>query len=288
MKRILVFGGKGQLGQCLAKVAQERNMIEMFLFLSQEEGDILDEISLSLLFHRENPEYVINCAAYTAVDQAENERDLCELINKTGSINLAKYCQEIKATLIHISTDFVFEGNIPHLLNEESPTNPINVYGRTKLDGELGIARLLNEHIIIRTSWLYSEIGNNFMKTMKRLASERTELGVIVDQAGTPTYAIDLANTIIDIVKLNHHKYGVYHYSNEGVASWYDFAKAIFDISQIKIKLNPIYTSAYPTKAKRPMYSVMDKTKIKSTFELQIPYWRDSLVKCIEELNKIS
>lgn len=283
--KILVFGGVGQLGQCISKVCKERGY-DSILFLDEIEGNILDMNALSKLFTQEKPHFIINCAAYTAVDKAEDDIELCTRINKNGAGNLAKLCAEFNAKLIHISTDFVFEGNQPKLLNEEDDAQPINVYGKTKLEGELEIAKVLKEHYIVRTSWLYSEFANNFVKTMRKLGKDRDELGVIVDQIGTPTYAIDLAKVILDIVESDTEAYGTFHYSNEGVTSWYDFAKAIFDISEINVELNPIPGSAYPTKAIRPAFSVMDKAKIKNTFDLEIPYWRDSLTKCIQELNK--
>lgn len=285
-KSILVFGGVGQLGQCINKVGNERNYGSI-LFLDEIEGNILDLTALSDLFKKQQPEFVINCAAYTAVDKAEDDVRLCEQINKDGAVNVAKFCTEFNAKLVHVSTDFVFEGNIPKLLNEEDNAQPINVYGETKLAGELEVSKVLKEHYIIRTSWLYSEFGNNFVKTMRKLGRDRDQLGVIVDQIGTPTYAMDLAGAILDVIESDKLAYGTYHYSNEGVTSWYDFAKAIFDISEITVKLNPIPGSAYPTKAVRPAFSVMDKAKIKETFELEIPYWRDSLIKCIQELNRI-
>lgn len=286
MDKILVIGAAGQLGQCLKAVSSLRG-IENIVFASQEQADILNVDGLDSLFLDEKPKYLINCAAYTAVDQAEDEQDLCKAINETGALNLAKACVKVGAKLIHVSTDFVFEGNAVKLLKEEDVTKPINVYGQTKLDGEKAIAEALEAHFIIRTSWLYSEYANNFVKTMLKLGTERSELNIIADQVGTPTYAIDLAHAILNICKQNTEAYGVYHYSNEGVASWYDFAKAIFDISETAIRLNPIPGSAYPTKAKRPSFSVMDKSKIKSAFNLNIPYWRNSLELCIKELNKI-
>lgn len=285
--KILVFGGVGQLGTCIEKVGQERGLNSL-LYLDEIQGNILDLDLLHQLFKQESPQFVINCAAYTAVDKAEDDFELCKKINQDGAENLASLCAEYNATLIHVSTDFVFEGDLPKLLKEQDIVNPINVYGKTKLDGELGIARVLEAHYIIRTSWLYSEFGNNFVKTMRKLGTDRDELGVIVDQVGTPTYAIDLACVILDIIAIDNEKYGTYHYSNEGVTSWYDFAKGIFDISNIEVKLNPIPGSAYPTKAIRPAFSVMDKTKIKTTFGIAIPYWRDSLIKCIEQLDKQS
>lgn len=283
---ILVFGGTGQLGQCLEKVAEQKG-IEGLLYLNAVEGNILDITLVNKLFEQHQPQYVINCAAYTAVDKAEDEVDLSRLINKTGAENLAKACENFNAVLIHISTDFVFEGNLAKALNEEDIANPINVYGLTKLEGEEGIARLCTRYFIIRTSWLYSEFANNFVKTMLRLGKERTELGVIVDQVGSPTYAIDLADCILNIVVSKHEAYGLYHYSNEGVTSWYDFAKAIFELSNYTVHVKPLKTSEYPTKAIRPAYSVMDKSKIKALLGVEIPYWRDSLMQCLEAI-KIS
>lgn len=285
--KILVFGGLGQLGQCIAEICRERG-ISSVLFLDEFEGNILNPAILEKLFQEQSPDFVINCAAYTAVDKAEDEPGLSEKINKDGAANLARCCDQFKATLIHISTDFVFEGNVPKLLKEEDPAEPINVYGKTKLAGELEIMSLLKEHYILRTSWLYSEFAANFVKTMLKLGAEREELSVIADQVGTPTYGIDLASVILDIIASDNKAYGTYHYSNEGVTSWYDFAKAIFDLSETEVKLYPIPGAAYPTKATRPAFSVMDKTKIKQTFGIAIPYWRDSLIRCINAIKKTS
>ena len=193
-------------------------------------------------------------------------------------------CKEYNAVLIHISTDFVFKGDISRPLKETDAARPIGVYGQTKLDGELAVAAALDKHFIIRTGWLYSEYANNFVKTMLRLGSERSELKIIADQVGTPTYAIDLAAFILNIIENNSDAYGTYHYSNEGVTSWFDFARAVFDISGIKVKAIPIRTDEYITKASRPAYSVMDKSKAKQTFGIEIPYWRDSLAICLNRL----
>ncbi|GGH56086.1 NAD(P)-dependent oxidoreductase [Dyadobacter endophyticus] len=281
--KIVVLGASGQLGSCLKKISAERNLTDIS-FPSEEHANILDKDLLDKLFTAEEPQYVINCAAYTAVDKAEDDVDTCRKVNRDGAAYIAEVCKKHQATLIHISTDFVFKGDVPKVLSETDAAEPENIYGLTKLEGEAAIAEILPEHFTIRTSWLYSEFGNNFVKTMLRLGRERDQLGVIVDQAGSPTYAIDLANVILDIVKSENKAYGIYHYSNEGVTSWYDFAKAVFDISSTQVALNPVKTSEYVTKAVRPAYSVMDKTKIKSTFSIQIPYWRDSLRICLERI----
>lgn len=280
---ILVFGGVGQLGQCLKKVADTRG-IEGLIYLDEIQGNILDKELLKGLFEQYQPKYAINCAAYTAVDKAEDEIDLSRLINKTGAENVAKACAQFNTTLIHISTDFVFEGNLAKALNEEDIAEPINVYGLTKLEGEQGISQITSQYFTLRTSWLYSEFANNFVKTMLRLGKERDELGVIIDQVGSPTYAVDLASCILEIITSKSEAYGLYHYSNEGVTSWYDFAKAIFELANCPVKVKPLKTIEYPTKATRPTYSVMDKSKIKSSLGIQIPYWRDSLTVCIKEL----
>ena len=283
IKNIIVFGAAGQLGQCLKKVAEEKGISNIH-FLPENEANILDTAAIDKTFAHYNPAYAINCAAYTAVDKAEDELDLARKINKTGAENLAIACKTHGGALVHISTDFVFKGNTPDPLVEEDIAEPISVYGLTKLEGEQDIVRILPEHFIIRTSWLYSEFGNNFVKTMLKLGAERDLLKIIADQVGTPTYGIDLAACVLDIISSGKAEYGIYHYSNEGVTSWYDFAKGIFDLSETEVKVLPIRTSEYPTKATRPAYSVMDKTKIKHTFGIEIPYWRDSLAVCIQRL----
>jgi len=283
MSKILVIGAGGQLGQCLKTVAERRGINDI-VFPAEQDANILNESGLNDLLAKEKPAYVINCAAYTAVDKAEDEVELAKAINETGAGYLASACLVNGATLIHVSTDFVFEGNEVKLLKEDDEAKPINVYGVTKLDGEKVVVSELPAHFIVRTSWLYSEYANNFVKTMLKLGAERDELNIIADQVGTPTYAIDLANAIFDIISSSSATYGIYHYSNEGVTSWFDFAKAIFDISETAVKANPIPGSAYPTKATRPAFSVMDKSKIKNTFNIKIPYWRDSLVECIKQI----
>ena len=281
--KIVVLGASGQLGHCLKKVAGVRGIVGIS-FPSEEEGNILEPELLNVLFEKEKPEFAINCAAYTAVDRAEDEIDICRKINRDGPDNIATICQKFGTTLIHVSTDFVFKGNVPQLLSETDSTEPENIYGLTKLEGEQAIADVLKEHFILRTSWLYSEFGNNFVKTMLRLGKERTEMGVIVDQVGSPTYAIDLAGAIFDIIEAGSSNYGTYHYSNEGVTSWFDFAKTIFDISETEVYVKPVKTIEYVTRAVRPAYSVMDKAKIKSVFGVTVPYWRDSLKICLARL----
>ncbi len=287
MARILVIGAGGQLGQCIKKVAVEKNISDIS-FPEEGAANILDVESLNALFASEKPDYVINCAAYTAVDKAEDEFELAKEINETGAKNLAIICQKHQATLVHVSTDFVFEGNEVKLLQEDDIAEPINVYGQTKLDGEKAVIAELDRHIIIRTSWLYSEFANNYVKTMLKLGAERDELNIIADQVGTPTYGVDLAGAILTIIDSSEKKYGIYHFSNEGVTSWYDFAKAIFSLGDTKVVVNPIPTSAYPTKAKRPSFSVMDKTKIKTDYQIEVPYWLDSLKVCISALQSIN
>jgi len=285
MSKILVIGAGGQLGQCLKKVAARRDITDI-IFPAEQDANILDETGLRNLLSAEKPAFVINCAAYTAVDKAEEDQALAKAINETGAANLANACLEAGATLVHVSTDFVFEGNEVKLLKEDDIANPINIYGLTKLDGEKAIEQILRQHFILRTSWLYSEYANNFVKTMLKLGAERDELNIIADQVGTPTYAIDLAHAIFDIIQSGSTAFGLYHYSNEGVTSWFDFAKAIFEISDTSVKANPIPGTKYPTPARRPAFSVMDKTKIKETFNINIPYWRDSLVACIRILQE--
>ncbi|AIZ63235.1 dTDP-4-dehydrorhamnose reductase [Hymenobacter sp. DG25B] len=283
MSNILVFGAAGQLGQCLQHVAKERNLSNL-VFLAEAEANILDEATLAAVFAKYQPTYCINCAAYTAVDKAEDEVELARKVNKDGAVNLARLCEQSGATLIHISTDFVFAGTGNQPLVETDKAEPISIYGLTKLEGEQGVAAETGRYFILRTSWLYSEYAGNFVKTMLKLGREREELKVIWDQVGTPTYAIDLAGCILTIIETHNQQYGIYHYSNEGLTSWYDFAKAIFELSNTPVRTLPIRTAEYPTKATRPAYSVMDKTKAKTQLQVAIPHWRDSLKVCLSRL----
>ena len=283
MNTTLVFGASGQLGQCLAHVAQQNNMTGL-VFPPEAQANILDPAGLRTLFEQHRPAYVINCAAYTAVDKAEDELDLARKVNRDGVENLARLCGEFNTTLIQISTDFVFAGDGNQPLTETDEAAPISVYGLTKLEGEQVIPALASQYFILRTSWLYSEFAGNFVKTMLKLGRERPELRVIWDQLGTPTYAIDLAGCILHIIESQSQAYGLYHYSNEGVTSWYDFATAIFELSNTPVKTVPIRTAEYPTKATRPPYSVMDKSKVKQTLGVTIPHWRTSLQTCLTRL----
>ena len=284
MKNVLVTGGHGQLATCLKHITKEPNGFN-FIYVDVEDLDITDLSAIEDFFKHNKISFCVNCAAYTAVDNAESNVNLAEMVNVFGAKNLAMACKNYDAVLIHISTDFVFDGSQTRFYTEEDMTNPLSVYGVTKLKGEIAISESLKEHFVIRTSWLYSEYGNNFLKTMLKLGAERDNLDVVADQIGTPTYAGDLATVVVSIIKSGKLNFGTYHYSNEGVASWYDFAKAIFDENEVKVELLPIKTKDYPTPAKRPFFSVMDKTKIKSELGIEIPYWRDSLKKCMFIIN---
>ena len=282
MMNVLVTGSNGQLASCIKDLAKRDTSLN-FIYTDYQELDICDLKQVEVFFKsNQKIDYCINCAAYTAVDKAESEVEKAFEINATGPKNLAQVCSEFDTILIQISTDFVFDGEKTEPYVETDVANPISVYGASKLQGEVEIKKIVKKHFIIRTSWLYSEHGNNFMKTMLRLAETRDEISVVSDQIGTPTYAGDLAEVILNIINSNNKSFGLYHYSNEGETSWYDFAKAIFEASNLKIKVNAIKTEAYPTPAKRPVYSVMDKTKIKSVLGIEILNWQESLIKSLK------
>lgn len=287
MNNILIFGANGQLGQSLKKVVSQTDVMNNYLFLKEEESDILNIDALKSLLNKHQPNYVINCAAYTAVDAAEENRNTALAINYKGAQNLADLCKKHNSCIIHISTDFVFEGAKSSPLTEDDITKPISVYGETKLKGEEAIVNSGCNYFILRTSWLYSEFGNNFLKTMLRLAETKTSLNVVGDQVGTPTYAVDLAQLIVFIIENNKIGKELFHFSNEGVASWYDFAHEIFAISNVSIDLNSISTAEFPTLAKRPAYSVLNKSKLKNSFNYNIPHWRDSLTECLNNLSRL-
>lgn len=286
--KILITGAYGQLGNeinCLANKYPEWQ----FLFTDVDSLDITNESALEIWFQNNIPKYVVNCAAYTAVDKAETDSETAKKVNSLAPKLLAKFSKKFDAKLIHISTDYVFDGEAFTPYSESDSVNPKGVYGETKLLGEQFCLEENSESLVIRTSWLYSTFGNNFVKTMLRLGKERGKLNVVFDQIGTPTYAADLANAILSVIQISEkqpEKFvpGIYHYSNEGVASWFDFAKAVFEISGVKCDVSPVRSVEFPTPAKRPNYSVLDKSKIKKTFGITIPYWRESLKMCIERL----
>jgi len=285
MITVLVTGGNGQLASCIKDVEKQHDDLNV-IYTDYLELDISDLNQVEAFFKANNKiDYCINCAAYTDVDKAEIEIDKAFEINAVGPKNLAKTCNNHNVVLIHISTDFVFDGTKTEPYVETDIANPISVYGASKLQGEVEVQKIVKEHFIIRTAWLYSEYGQNFMKTMLRLAETRDEISVVSDQIGTPTYAKDLAEVIIRIIISNNQNYGLYHYSNKGIASWYDFAKAIFNLSKRTIITNPIKNNAYPTPAKRPIFSVLDKFKIENSLNLEIPNWQDSLSQSIIKNN---
>lgn len=281
--RILVTGGNGQLGQCLKDlVLQEATDGCEFVFKSSTDLDISDLAAVMEDFRNGEYTYCINCAAYTQVDKAEFDIETAIKSNVIGPRNLAMACNRNRTTLIHISTDFVFDGKKKTPYTEDVESHPVNVYGSTKLDGELTIGNNLNRYFILRTSWLFSEHGNNFMKTMLRLGQQQKELSVVSDQLGSPTYAKDLAQFILDLMASESEAYGIYHFSNQGTTSWHGFAKAIFHESKMPIKLYPISTEEYPTAAERPKYSVLDVSKLKRTFDVEISNWEESLQRALK------
>ena len=285
---ILITGSNGQLGSEIKDLAANYPSFSFF-FLDLPTLDICNSDQLDVFFKDKNINAVINCAAYTAVDKAEQDVDIAEKVNSEGVLNLVKAVRKVQGKLIHISTDYVFNGNNFLPYQELDEVNPIGVYGVTKRTGELAVINSDIDGIVIRTSWLYSAYGNNFVKTMLRLGNEKEELSVIFDQVGTPTNASDLAKACLDIFAIQKESKislngKLYHYSNEGVASWYDFAISIMELGEENCQVKPIQTKDYPTLAKRPHYSVLNKSKIKTDFKIEIPYWRDSLKKCIKKI----
>ncbi|PLY05624.1 MAG: dTDP-4-dehydrorhamnose reductase [Arcobacter sp.] len=281
---ILITGSNGQLGSELRELSKSYRY--NFFFTDRSELDITNYEDVRKYIEEKSINTIINCAAYTAVDKAESDAELADKINHRAVKKLAKISQERDIKLIHVSTDYVFDGRNYKPYCEEYQTNPQSVYGQTKLDGELEMIKINpKDSIIIRTSWVYSSFGNNFVKTMLRLGRDKDSLGVIFDQVGTPTYAKDLAKTILDILpKISNEKVEIYNYSNEGVLSWYDFAKEIMKMAKIECEINPIETYQYPTPAKRPHFSLLNKAKIKKDFNITIPFWKDSLDDCLRTL----
>ena len=272
---VAVTGAGGQLGQALQSIAQDYPEID-FHFYTSKEIDITKITNIEAVWQQIKPDFCINAAAYTAVDKAETESEKAHLVNVVGAKNIAQVCEKFQTTLLHISTDFVFGGDQNIAYTETDATHPQGVYAKTKRDGELEIMSTAERYFIIRTSWLYSGFGNNFMKTMLRLAREKTSISVVDDQIGSPTSAVDLAEMLLRIIKSNNSHYGIYHYSNEGQTSWYGFAAMIFELNDVAIELHPIPTEQYPTPAKRPKYSVLNTSKIKNEFG-PIPSWEEAL-----------
>jgi dTDP-4-dehydrorhamnose reductase len=290
MKKILVTGSNGQLGKALTILAKKYPQFQI-MSVDKAELDITQQFRINGLFRRESFDYCINAAAYTAVDKAETEEELAHQVNVNGAKNLAEACHLLQIPLIHISTDYVYNGNQGIPITENQEVQPMGVYATSKLLGELAAKSANQQTMVIRTSWVYAPFGHNFLKTMLKYGAERETMNVVYDQIGTPTYVFDLANALLSIIDKVEKKmvakellFDTYHYSNEGVASWYDFAKIIFDTQKMHCKLNPILSEAYPTPAKRPAFSLLDKTKIKTTFGIEIPNWMDSVRKCLKEI----
>ncbi len=283
MKRILVTGANGQLGQSILEQSKNYKEIECF-FVTRNELDITNEELINHYFEDKSFDFVINCAAYTAVDKAEDDQENAYLVNAKATEFLAKITNEKGIPFIHVSTDYVFDGTEAQPRLETDQTNPIGVYGQTKLDGENLALENNPKTIILRTAWVYSRFGNNFVKTMLRLFNDKDSISVVADQIGSPTNAIDLADAILTIISKDDLTYGIFNYSNEGECSWFEFAQKIKEFSNSTIEINPVPTSAYPTKAKRPAYSLLDKSKIKEVYQLDIPTWEDSLKEELKHL----
>lgn len=283
-QRLLITGANGQLGNCLHDRLELLTDSQAF-FTDIDTLDITNEEAFSEYIQQNEITCIINCAAYTAVDKAEDEPELCRQINTEAVRIIGKVATEQQARVIHVSTDYVFDGKNYQPYTEDQPTNPISVYGQTKRAGEEALLEVCPDSMIIRTAWLYSEYGNNFVKTMLRLGNERSEVRVVSDQIGTPTYAGDLADVIVELIANDYFTPGIYHFTNEGVCSWYDFAREVFIRSQVTCRVTPIGTADYPTRAQRPFYSVLNKNKIKSIIHRGIPHWTESLQDCLKAMN---
>ena len=283
MKNILITGANGQLGSEI-RVASGQFPQFRFFFTDVTELDICNREAVQAYMAENHMDGIVNCAAYTAVDKAEDDAETCYRINRDAVKNLAEAAREYKLDIIHVSTDYVFDGKSYLPYTEVMPVNPSSVYGKSKLEGERILMEICPEAVIVRTSWLYSSFGNNFVKTMLRLGQERDKLNVIFDQVGTPTYAADLAVALLSILAAGKPAAGIYHYSNEGVCSWYDFTRSIHRLAGISCDLVPIESKEYPVRTPRPHFSVLNKAKIKQTYGIEIPHWEDSLEKCIRLL----
>lgn len=279
--KVLVTGVNGQLGYDVVKELEKRE--HQAVGVDRERMDLTSTEQIKECIETVKPEAIIHCAAYTAVDKAEDEEELCTRVNAIATKEIAKHAKELDIPMIYISTDYVFDGTKDGEYKEEDTPNPINVYGKTKYEGELYVQELLEKYYIVRISWVFGENGNNFIDTMLRLSNDRDSLNVINDQIGSPTYTKDLAKLLVDMIETD--KYGIYHATNDGYCTWYDFAKAIFNVSDINIEVNPIVTSEYPTKAKRPMNSKMNKDKLNINGFIKLRAWKDALKNYIETIN---
>lgn len=287
METILITGSKGQLGNEMQQAAKLFPAFQ-YIFTDVEELDICDKNTLNEFVKANNVNFIVNCAAYTAVDKAEDDVELCFKINRDAVRNIAEVANQNHIKVVHVSTDYVFDGTNYLPYSEDMPVCPATVYGKSKLEGEQALLESCEQAVILRTAWLYSSFGNNFVKTMIKLGTERDSLNVIFDQVGTPTYAADLADSILNILSQDAFVPGIFHFSDEGVCSWYDFTKTIHRIARITCDVRPIETKDYPARTPRPHYSVLNKAKIKSTYGISIPHWEESLEKCIQILKKNS
>ena len=283
MQSILVTGCHGQLGNEMQQAAKRFPSFR-YIYTDVEELNICDKKALADFVLSNKVNIIVNCAAYTAVDKAEDDTELCYQINRDAVRNIGEVANENNLKVVHVSTDYVFDGTNYLPYTENMPVCPATIYGKSKLEGEQALLESCNQAVILRTSWLYSSFGNNFVKTMIKLGTERDSLNVIFDQIGTPTYAADLADAILNLLSQNTFVSGIYHFSNEGVCSWYDFTKTIHQLTKIKCDVRPIESKDYPTRTPRPHFSVLNKAKIKSTYGIIIPHWEESLKKCIEIL----
>jgi dTDP-4-dehydrorhamnose reductase len=283
MKKIIVIGSKGQLGNEFQELEKQYPSFHFF-FYDVEEMDIVNKDLVEKGISEVKPDYLINCAAYTAVDKAETEKEIAFAINSEAVRNIATACSSNGVKFIHISTDYVFDGEAAEPYKEDSLVNPSNIYGKSKLKGEQEAMKGNADVIIVRTAWVYSIYGNNFVKTMLRLMRSKPEISVVADQYGSPTYAHDLADVIMNIVSSGKWVPGIYHYTNDGIISWFDFASEIKKLSKLSSVINPITTKEYPTPAKRPQYSVLDKTKIQQTFGVKLKDWKESLQQCLDKM----
>ena len=283
--KVLVTGANGQLGSALRRLL-DREMPGEAIYTDKQGLDLTDAAAVEKFIRDNDVTHIVNCAAYTAVDRAEEEKRECSLINTDAVKNLAVAADMLGAKIIHISTDYVFDGTNHRPYRESDKVNPISQYGTTKRKGETALLALAPESIIIRTAWLYSDTGHNFVKTMLSLADKQNEIRVVCDQIGTPTYARDLAEAILAVLKSHQWVAGIYHFTDEGAASWYDFAKAILRIAGKKTRVVPIPTEDYPTLAQRPAYSILDRSRIKATYGVEIPHWEDSLADCVKLILK--